>query len=80
MIKLEPAESSELEEFLDELPTRRCGEGGCDECDRAFHASCDTMYLTITEPTEAGGSEWDGDTLPVLPLYDDIYMELGGEG
>lgn len=73
--------SEELELFLDNLPTVRCGEGGCFSCDEAYRC-------TVNEVATGGAgvrydrdttAEWNsGDTFPGLPEI--AWEELGGEG
>jgi hypothetical protein len=68
-----------LENFMDEEPTIRCGEGGCNRCDAAFHASCDPI-LPVSSGVPEPVDEWEGDT---EPDYASLFLEiseLGGEG
>ncbi len=66
---------SELETFMEDLPTIRCGERGCDSCDAAFRRCMDTRVTHDRDSTPG----WDeGDTYPALPEL--LWDELGGEG
>lgn len=67
-------DESDYADFLDELPTRPCGEGGCAECDAAFHASCDPLIPGVS--SVLGGNmvlkleTWEEDTTPATPVRD----------
>jgi hypothetical protein len=54
---------AELELFMDDLPTVRCGEGGCDSCDKAFRSCIDSgvKYTRDTTPVQAtlDSPDWD---------------------
>lgn len=75
--------------FLDEIPTNKCGEGGCGPCDLAFHRSCDVLLLP-TKPSDGVPTaefEAEEDTqLDIVPTFqgaffeEQEYHELGGEG
>ena len=79
--------SEQLVDFYDELPTLRCGEGGCNSCGVAFRIACATMVPAKQKEREAA---WEEDTIPSAPAFlsgfDDDYIvqvdevELGGEG
>lgn len=80
-----------FKDFLDEAPTIRCGENGCDSCNLAFHRSCDPVLPApalqmpaSAMPTDSFilDDEWEADTIPdiVAPRGPDMYIDLGGEG
>ncbi len=74
-----PAE--ELELFLDNLPTVRCGEGGCYSCDAAYQCTVNEVATGDAGVRYDRDStpEWDsGDTFPGIPEL--LWDELGGEG
>lgn len=79
--EIDPLE--ELEMFLDNVPTVRCGEGGCDSCDAAYRCSVGlndvgVRYDHDTTP-DSSAPAWDsGDTYPAIPEL--LWDELGGEG
>jgi hypothetical protein len=77
----------QLDDFLDELPTTRCGEGGCGPCDLAFHRSCDPIIYP-SKPSDGvplSDFETEEDTaLDIRPttlafFEEQEYHELGGE-
>lgn len=66
----------ELNDFLDNQVTIRCGENGCNSCHLAYHRAC----APITRTQEFVDEE---DTVKdvQIPFYDDEdYVDLGGEG
>lgn len=77
-----------LDDFLDEIPTNPCGEGGCRDCDMAYHMACDPiLYLSKHPITDASvhvdfAEEEDTnlDITPVPFFEEQEYHELGGEG
>lgn len=75
-------ETDELVEFMDELPTIQCGEGGCRSCSAAFHWTCRPKPNTVE--TKVAAEAWDEKTEPQVRLdvlgFDDDYVDLGGEG
>lgn len=79
-------ELDDLEEFLDELPTNPCGEGGCGPCDLAFHRSCDPILSYPYKPSDGvPKAEFEAEErteLDIRTTFSDEmeYQELGGEG
>jgi hypothetical protein len=59
-------EDFDFTDFMDEVDTLQCGEGGCNACDIAFHRSCDPI---VVGPSRVlGDASWDADTEPNAPL------------
>lgn len=76
-----------FEKWMDDAPTLRCGEGGCDSCASAFRRSCEPILpAQIPEPEISDGIPefyWEPDTeLDIRSSFADDYLEydLGGEG
>lgn len=71
----------ELADFMDELPTLRCGEGGCSSCSAAHKWSCAPIVPGPERDMRAAA--WEEKTEPrVPPNFDDDYLfvdDVGGE-
>jgi hypothetical protein len=68
-------------DFINEIPTNRCGEGGCRSCDEAYRASCEPITALPKTSVVMALEPWEADTIPDGLPFDppdvDPYSTVG---